>query len=84
MKAWPEVALGELLWGTDESAVINPEAEYHDVTIKLWGKGVVSRGKVRGSDVVSVRRVVRANSPPRKTLPRSTRLRRVLLPAIER
>lgn len=31
------------------------------MTIKLWGKGVVSRGKVRGSDVVSVRRVVRTN-----------------------
>jgi type I restriction enzyme S subunit len=31
------------------------------VTIKLWGKGVVSRGKVRGGDVVSVRRVVRAS-----------------------
>jgi type I restriction enzyme S subunit len=31
------------------------------VTIKLWGKGVVSRGKLRGSDFVSVRCVVRAN-----------------------
>jgi type I restriction enzyme S subunit len=41
--------------------VLDPAAEYHEVTIKLWGKGVVSRGKVRGSEVVSVRRVVRAN-----------------------
>lgn len=31
------------------------------MTIKLWGRGVVSRGKVRGSDVVSLRRFVRAN-----------------------
>ena len=61
MKAWPKVALGELLRRSDESAVIDPAAEYHEVTIKLWGKGVVSRGKVTGSDVVSVRRVVRAN-----------------------
>lgn len=61
MKAWPKVALGELLYRSDESAVLDPAAEYHEVTIKLWGKGIVSRGKVRGSDVVSVRRVVRAN-----------------------
>ncbi len=61
MKAWPKVALGKLLQRSDESAVIDPAAEYHEVTIKLWGKGVISRGKVSGSDVVSVRRVVRAN-----------------------
>ncbi|MDT3671792.1 MAG: hypothetical protein ROZ37_15860 [Aromatoleum sp.] len=61
MKAWPKVALGELLRRSDEPAVLDPAAEYHEVTIKLWGKGVVSRGKVRGGDVVSVRRVVRAN-----------------------
>jgi len=61
MKAWPKVALGELLRRSDETAALDPEAEYHEVTIRLWGKGVVSRGKVCGSDVVSVRRVVRAN-----------------------
>ena len=61
MKVWPKVALGELLRRSDESAVLDPAAEYHEVTIKLWGKGVISRGKVFGSDVVSVRRVVRAN-----------------------
>ena len=61
MKAWPAVALGDLLSRSTETAVIAPDAEYHEVTIKLWGKGVVSRGKVRGSDVVSVRRAVRAN-----------------------
>ncbi len=61
MKAWPKVALGKLLQRSDESAVIDPAAEYHEVTIKLWGKGVICRGKVSGSDVVSVRRVVRAN-----------------------
>jgi type I restriction enzyme S subunit len=61
MKVWPKVALGELLRRSDEAAVLDPAAEYHEVTIKLWGRGVVSRGKVRGGDVVSVRRVVRAN-----------------------
>lgn len=61
MKVWPKVPLGELLRRSDETAVLDPESKYHEVTIKLWGKGVVSRGIVRGSDVVAVRRVVRAN-----------------------
>lgn len=61
MKAWPKVALGELLRRSYEPAVLDPATEYHEVTIKLWGKGVVSRGKVRGGDVVSVRRIVRAD-----------------------
>lgn len=61
MKAWPKIALGELLRRSDELAAIDPVAEYHEVTIKLWGKGVVSRGKVRGSDVVAVRRVVHSH-----------------------
>jgi len=61
MKAWTRVALGELLYRSDEPAILDPAAEYHEVTIKLWGKGVVSRGKVLGGDVVSVRRMVRVN-----------------------
>lgn len=61
MKSWPKVALGDVLRRSEEPAVIDATAEYHEVTIKLWGKGIVSRGKVRGSDVVSVRRVVRGN-----------------------
>lgn len=61
MKAWPKANLGELLRRANEAAALEPSAEYHEVTIKLWGKGVVSRGKVLGSDVVSARRVVHAN-----------------------
>lgn len=61
MKTWPKVALGNLLRRSEESAVLDPATEYHEVTIKLWGKGVISRGKVSGADVVSARRVVRAN-----------------------
>jgi type I restriction enzyme S subunit len=61
MKSWPKVALGQLITRADETAVLDPLEQYHEVTIKLWGKGVLSRGKVLGSDVVSVRRVVRKN-----------------------
>ncbi|AND68655.1 hypothetical protein ATSB10_12010 [Dyella thiooxydans] len=49
-----------MLVRSDEPAVLAADAEYHEVTIKLWGKGVVSRGKVQGSDVVANRRLVRA------------------------
>lgn len=61
MRRWSRVALGELLSRSSEAAVIDPQAEYHEVTIKLWGRGVVSRGRVRGSEIVSARRVVREN-----------------------
>jgi hypothetical protein len=43
MKAWPNVALGERLRRSDETTVIDPAAEQHEVTIKLWGKGVNRR-----------------------------------------
>ena len=60
MTKWPATAVGEVLHRRSEPARIDPDREYHEVTIKLWGRGVVSRGKVRGSEVVSVRNVVRA------------------------
>ncbi|KAB7767768.1 restriction endonuclease subunit S [Xanthomonas sp. LMG 12461] len=60
MSEWLCVPLGELLCRSDEPAALVPNAEYHEVTIRLWGKGVVSRGLVRGSDVTTPRRLVRA------------------------
>lgn len=60
MSEWSCVPLGELLCRSDEPAALVPNAEYHEVTIRLWGKGVVSRGLVRGSDVTTPRRFVRA------------------------
>lgn len=59
MTAWPRVPIGELLERSGETAMLDPERQYHEVTIKLWGKGVVSRGKVRGSEVTAPRRFVR-------------------------
>lgn len=59
MSKWQRVPLGELLCRSAEPAVIEPEAEYHEVTIRLWGKGIVSRGLVRGAAVTTPRRFVR-------------------------
>jgi len=61
VNTWAKVALGELLRRSNETACIDPAGEYQEVTIKLWNKGVVSRGKVRGCDVTSVRRMIRTN-----------------------
>lgn len=60
MNGAPLVPLGDVLVRADEPAVLAPDREYHEVTIKLWGKGVVSRGKVRGGDVATGRHFVRA------------------------
>lgn len=60
MNGAPLVPLGDVLVRADEPAALVPDREYHEVTIKLWGKGVVSRGKVRGGDVATGRRFVRA------------------------
>lgn len=61
MRQWPKIALGDVLCRSSEPAVCMPDAVYDEVTIRLWGKGVISRGKVRGADVTTPRRVVRAN-----------------------
>ena len=61
MRSWPKIALGDVLCRSSEPAVCAPDAEYDEVTIRLWGKGVISRGKVCGADVTTPRRVVRAN-----------------------
>lgn len=54
------VTLGELLEPANETAVLEPADDYHEVTVRLWGKGVVSRGLVRGLEVTAPRRFVRA------------------------
>lgn len=61
MRRWPKVALGDVLRRSNEPAVCMPDVEYDEVTIRLWGKGVISRGKVHGADITTPRRVVRAN-----------------------
>ncbi len=61
MSRWPMVSLGELLRRSNETAILDFDTEYHEVTIRLWGKGVISRGRVRGGDVGTSRQVVRAN-----------------------
>ena len=60
-KSWPQVTLGEILRKSEESVQLDPNTTYREVTIKLWGKGVVLRREASGSEIAAPRRsVVRA------------------------
>lgn len=55
-KSWPKVKLGEVLRRSQETLEIEPGSEYCEVTVRLWGKGVVQRGLVSGSEISGSRR----------------------------
>ena len=62
MSKWPLVPLGEVLTKSEEWITLEPEKQYNEVTIRLWGKGVVLRRQVIGAEIASDRRLrVRAN-----------------------
>ena len=43
MNRWPKVALGEILQRSVEAALLDPDREYHELTIRIWGKGNITR-----------------------------------------
>ncbi len=55
-RLWPTVRLNDVLRRSEQTVTIQPDAEYREVTVKLWGKGVVLRGNVRGTEIASSRR----------------------------
>lgn len=58
---WSSVSLGEILTRNWETTAIEPTARYRQVTIRLWGKGVISRGETTGLEIAGTCRfVVRA------------------------
>ena len=59
MTTWPTVVLGEALVSPKRTRY-RPRPRLPRGHDQALGRGVVSRGKVRGSEVVSVRNVVRA------------------------
>jgi type I restriction enzyme S subunit len=48
-KEWPKVRLGEVLTRNEESIALEPDTTYREITVRLWGKGVVLRGVVTGA-----------------------------------
>lgn len=57
-KAWPMVPLGEVLTKSEEWITLEPNDRYREVTVRLWGKGVVQRREVTGADIASRRRLI--------------------------
>jgi type I restriction enzyme S subunit len=50
--------LVDLLSPSEEWIQVDPEQTYREVTVKLWGKGVVLRREVPGSDFAGARRKI--------------------------
>ncbi len=49
-----------MLRRSGETLVPEPDAEYREITVRLWGKGVVERGRVMGAEISGRRFVARA------------------------
>lgn len=45
------VSLRELLSKSEERITLNPEETYREITVRLWGKGVVLRREVIGAEI---------------------------------
>lgn len=52
---WESAPLGELLRQSDEIIEVNPTETYQQITVRMWGNGVVSRGWVTGDELGSSR-----------------------------
>lgn len=59
MTAWRRVRLADLLRRSSETIEPLPDTEYREVTVRLWGKGVVERGRVTGLSLAGRRFVAR-------------------------
>lgn len=56
LDGWKSVPLGELLSRNEKLVTLLPEERYQEITIRLWGKGVLQRGVVNGIDIAADRR----------------------------
>ncbi|EIA1343636.1 restriction endonuclease subunit S [Vibrio campbellii] len=57
MSAWPLEKLGSVLDKSENWIEVQPDKEYSEVTVRLWGKGVNLRGIKIGSEIGSSRRL---------------------------
>lgn len=60
-EAWQQHKLGDLLTRSGEAAQPAADAEYKEITIRLWGKGVLERGRISGAAVNGRRFIARRN-----------------------
>lgn len=57
--AWPRIRLGEVLRRSEEKAVPIPGQAYREVTVRLWGKGVIERSRTNGGTLSGNRFIAR-------------------------
>ncbi|HCT9261300.1 TPA: restriction endonuclease subunit S [Proteus mirabilis] len=57
MSVWPLEKLGSVLDKSENWIEVQPDKEYSEVTVRLWGKGVNLRGIKIGSEIGSSRRL---------------------------
>jgi type I restriction enzyme, S subunit len=55
---WPMVKLGEVLTRSEETIALRADVEYRELTVKLWGKGIVLRRIITGAEVAASRRFI--------------------------
>jgi len=59
---WPEVPLRDVLKRSEDWIQLDPLSDYRELTVKLWGKGVVLRRITKGADIAADKRLrVRVN-----------------------
>ncbi len=56
---WPRVRLGDVLARSTETVEPTVDQEYREITVRLWGKGVVERGRLLGASLSGRRFVAR-------------------------
>jgi len=54
----PQVPLGEVLAKNEATTDIVADALYREVTVKLWGRGVIERREALGSEMAAARRSI--------------------------
>jgi len=50
---WAKIPLGDVLKKSDRWIRIQPNETYKQITVRLWGKGVILRGQVTGAEIAA-------------------------------
>jgi type I restriction enzyme S subunit len=58
MNKFSTARIGELLRRSEETIELQPDVAYRQITVKLWGKGVVLRGILTGAEIAASRQMV--------------------------
>lgn len=54
---WPLTSLGKIIEKSEEWIDVNPNESYKQITVKIWGKGVVKRNELTGAEIAASKRL---------------------------